>query len=144
MTSLVGGAAVPASAVPVTTDEDLLAAVARAIKTHDEAAFEELVYWEGAGRIKRNLTMFQIRYGMGRPVADIALEPFPADGLADIEAMPQIRPNLAVSHRLRITYDEPERAAAGGSPTATFLLGRKDGAYRIALVVRNFDDDDGD
>jgi hypothetical protein len=43
-----------------------------------------------------------------------------------------------------VIYDEPPFKDDGKQPTSVFLVGKKDGAYRIALVVRNFEDDDDD
>jgi hypothetical protein len=139
--ALLGGLGTAAAAFPITTDEELVSTVERALVDHDEAVMVELINWEGASRIKRNLTMYQVRYGMGRPILEARLEPMPAGALDEVEAMPQLRVNMPVSHRLRITYDEP--AGANGKPrTATFLVGRIDGAYRIAQVVRDIRRDD--
>ena len=58
--------------------------------------------------------------------------------------MKQVRVNMPVTHRVRVTFDEPPLEKTGRQPTSVFLVGKQDGAYRIALVVRNFDDDDSD
>jgi len=103
---------------------------------------EELVYWEGAGKIKRNIVAFEIRRGLGRKIDSITFEDFPEDGMAKIEAMDKLRINMPVTNRVRVTFDEPPINDQGKPPTSVFLVGKRDGAYRIALVVRNFDDDD--
>lgn len=41
---------------------------------------------------------------------------------------------MPVSQQLRVVFDEPD-TASGHPPTALFLVGRQDDAYRIALVV---------
>jgi hypothetical protein len=126
------------------TNEELVDTIRTAIVAKDYAPFEELVYWEGAGKIKRRIVRFEIRRGFGRKIDTIAIEDFPKDGMAKIDAMKQIRVNMPVTHRVRVTFDEPPLEKTGRQPTSVFLVGKQDGAYRIALVVRNFDDDDDD
>ena len=126
------------------TDQDLLQTIRTAIDAKDYERFEELVYWEGAGRIKRNIVAFEIRRGLGRKIGSITFEDFPEDGMAKIEAMEKLRVNMPVTNRVRVTFDEPAIDDTGKRPTSVFLVGKHDGAYRIALVVRNFDDDDDD
>jgi hypothetical protein len=135
------GAMAATKALPA-TDEDLVETIETAIAARDYGAFEDLVYWEGAGKIKRRIVAFEIRRGLGRKIERIALEDFPKDGLAKVEAMPQLRVNMPVTHRVRVTYDEPPINDQGKLPTSVFLVGKKDGAYRIALVVRDAVDDD--
>lgn len=124
------------------TDEDLVDTIRTAIDAKDYAPFEELVYWEGAGKIKRRIVAFEIRRGLGRKIDAITFENFPEDGMAKIDAMDKLRVNMPVTHRVRVTYDEPPINDQGKQPTSVFLVGKQDGAYRIALVVRNVDDDD--
>ncbi|MGI9507000.1 MAG: hypothetical protein ACR2RE_28500 [Geminicoccaceae bacterium] len=124
------------------TDEELLDRIRTAIDAKDYAPLEELVYWEGAGKIKRNIVAFEIRRGLGRKISDITFENFPEDGMAKIEAMDKLRVNMPVTHQVRVTYEEPPINDNGKLPTSVFLVGKQEGAYRIALVVRNFDDDD--
>ena len=124
------------------TDQELIDRIRSAIDAKDYAPLEELVYWEGAGRIKRNIVAFEIRRGLGRKIDSITFEDFPEDGMAKIEAMDKLRVNMQVTNRVRVIYDEPPFRNDGKQPTSVFLVGKKDGAYRIALVVRNFDDDD--
>jgi hypothetical protein len=131
----------PAAAELPQTGEELLATLRGAIESRDYERIEALVNWEGAGTIKRRVVAFQIRHGLGRPIREIALEPFPADGLDGARAS-GLKPNMALSERVRVVYDEPPVAASGKPPTAVYLVGRKDGAYRIGLVIQSADDDD--
>jgi len=43
---------------------------------------------------------------------------------------------MPVTKQLRIVFDEPAIDGLDKPPTAVFLVGRMDDAYRIALVVR--------
>lgn len=124
------------------TDEELLDRIRTAIDAKDYGPLEELVYWEGAGKIKRNIVAFEIRRGLGRKIDSITFEEFPEDGMAAINDMEKLRVNMPVTNRVRVTFDEPAINDQGMQPTSVFLVGKRDGAYRIALVVRNFDDDD--
>jgi hypothetical protein len=124
------------------TDDDLIDTIRSAIDDKDFEPFEQLVNWEGAGKIKRRIVRFEIRRGFGRKIDTIAIEDFPEGGMAKIDAMKQLRVNMPVTHRVRVTFDEPPLEKTGRQPTSVFLVGKQDGAYRIALVVRNFDDDD--
>jgi hypothetical protein len=128
-----------------TTGEELLATLRGAIESRDYERIEALVNWEGAGTIKRRVVAFQIRHGLGRPIRAIVLEPIPADGLDAVAlATVGLKPNMALSERVRVVYDEPPVAASGKPPASVFLVGLEDGAYRIGLVIQSFDDDDDD
>lgn len=126
------------------TNDDLVETIRDAIDARDYGRFEEIVYWEGAGKIKRRIVAFQIRRGLGRKIENIAIETVPEDSMAGIAAMKQLRVNMPVTHRVRVTFDEPPINDEGKLPTSVFLVGKQDGAYRIALVVRNALDDDDD
>ncbi|MCJ2014775.1 hypothetical protein [Methylobacterium sp. J-076] len=108
--------------------------VKAALRDRDEAAVERLVNWDGVRLPRKRLTLFQIRTTFGRPIREMAVEDFPADGLAEVEARGTFKPNMAVTKRLRIVFDEDEGRAEGTPPTNVFLLGEKDGAYRIAVL----------
>lgn len=138
------GVALSASPELPRTDDDLVETIRNAIDKKDYERFEDLVYWEGAGKIKRRIVAFQIRRGLGRKIDSIAIEDFPENGMAGIEKLKQLRVNMPVTHRVRVTYDEPPINDRGKPPTSVFLVGKHDGVYRIALVVRSIDDDDGD
>ncbi|MFO1074490.1 MAG: hypothetical protein U1E17_17755 [Geminicoccaceae bacterium] len=122
-----------AAALP-TTDDQLVTTVRQALLEHDLAVFDELVNWDGATKMKRRLVTYQMRYGFGRPIRSIALEPFPATAQATLDQEGRFKTNMPVSQQLRVVFDEPD-TASGHPPTALFLVGRQDDAYRIALVV---------
>ena len=132
----------PAAAELPRTGEELVATLRSAIESRDYERIEALVNWEGAGTIKRRVVAFQIRHGLGRPIREIVLEPFSAAGLDAALVAVKLKPNMALTERVRIVYDEPPIDASGKRPTSVFLVGREDGAYRIGLAVRTFDDDD--
>jgi hypothetical protein len=119
------------------TEEELVQQVRTALVARDMAAFEQLINWEGARGVKRRIVSFQVRHGFGRPIRSVALEPFPAGGLRGVEALGTLKANMPVSHRLRIVFDEPATAEHGNPPTDLFLVGKADGVFRIALVVRD-------
>lgn len=138
---MVGLAFAAAEDLP-STDQELIDRIKNAIDAKDYGPIEDLVYWEGAGKIKRNIVAFEIRRGLGRKIDSISFEDFPKGGMAKIDAMEKLRVNMLVTNQVRVIYDEPPVNDQGRQPTSVFLVGKKDGAYRIALVVRNFDDDD--
>jgi hypothetical protein len=124
------------------TEEELVTAVRTAIAEHDMAAFDRLINWAGASAIKRRIVGFEVRRGLGRPIRSISVEPFPEDGLREIEARGMLKANMPVSHQLRVVYDEPPMDGFGIPPTAVFLLGREGDVFRIAIVVRADRDND--
>ena len=125
------------------TGEELLATLRGAIESRDYESIEALVNWEGAGTIKRRVVAFQIRHGLGRPIREIVLEPIPADGLdAAALATVGLKPNMALSERVRVVYDEPPVDASGKRPASVFMVGRQDGFYRIGLVIQPVVEDD--
>lgn len=132
LVALAGTGSAPAA--QPTTEDQLVAEVKAALIAHDLAALEELVNWDGASKMRRRAVTYQLRYGLGRPIRSIALEPFPADGFREIEERGTMQPNMPVAQRLRVVFDEPDNAY-GRPPTAVFLIGRQGEAYRIALVV---------
>jgi len=122
----------------------LLGTIRDAIETKNYETFKDLVFWKDAGKIKRRIVRFQIRRGLGRPIHKISFEPFPAHGLDAAIATGKLVVNMPVTHRVRVIYDEEPINKEGKLPTSVFLVGLKDNAYRIALVVRKpgYDDDD--
>lgn len=120
-----------------TSDAELVATVRSAIVESDMTTFDQLINWDGASKMARRVVTFSVRHGLGRPIRSIALEPFPADGLAKIEAQGQKHANMPVTNQLRVVFDEPPIEGLTTSPTMVFLVGKLDDAYRIALVVRN-------
>lgn len=131
--ALAGGAGAAPPALPATS-EQLASVVRTALESRDLAAFDELVNWDGAGKMKRRVVSYQLRYGFGRPIRSITVEPFPAEAVRKMEAQGRFRANMPVSEQVRVVFDEPDNVY-GRPPTAVFLVGRKDEAYRIALVV---------
>jgi hypothetical protein len=134
----------PVAAELPQSGEALVATLRSAIESRDYERIEALVNWDGAGTIKRRVVAFQIRHGLGRPIREIVLEPFSAAGLDKALVGLELRPNMALTERVRIVYDEPPVSAGGKPPSAVYLVGQIDGAYRIGLVVRAADDDDDD
>jgi hypothetical protein len=125
----------PASArEPPKTEQELVDRVRAAIAERDLDSMSELINWEGAATIKRRIVNFQVRYGLGRPVRSIALEPFPEGGLREIEARGTLKANMPVSHRLRVVFDES--GENGIAPASIFLIGKIGDEFRIALVVQ--------
>lgn len=131
---VLGGSTAAAAAALPTTDEELLATLRTALEGRDLAAFEELVNWEGASKMRRRVVSYQLRYGFGRPIRSMAVEPFPTDDLRTMEAQGRFRANMPISQQVRVVFDEPANLY-GKPPTAVFLVGRMDDTYRIALVV---------
>lgn len=119
---------------PPRTEEELVSVVRTALTSRDLAAFEELINWEGASVMRRRMTTFQLRSGFGRPIRSIGLEPFPADGLRELESGGTLKANMPITQRLRVVFDEPP-GESGRPPTSLFLVGKEDDAYRIGLVV---------
>ena len=108
--------------------------VSHALEAHDLDAFDRLVEWEGARPVRRRMTLYQIRYNFGRPIKSAVVEPIPPDGLGDAHALLSLKPNLPVTERLRVTFDEPP-GPSGEQPACVFLLGKEDGVYRISLLL---------
>lgn len=138
--------AVPvAAAAELPRDPDtLVATIQEAIESRDYGRFEELVFWKDAGKIKRRIVAFQIRRGLGRPIRSITFEDFPEDGLAGALATGKLVPNMKMTNRVRVVYDEAPINSTGKLPTSVFLVGKIDDVYRIGLVVRKPGRDDDD
>lgn len=130
-----------AAELPKTGDE-LVATLRSAIETRDYESIEALINWEGAGTIKRRVVAYQVRHGLGRPIREIVLEPIPGNGFAEDLAPLGLQPNMELSERVRVVYDEPPVDASGHLPASVFLVGREDDGYRIGLVIQSRDDDD--
>jgi len=114
--------------------EEVVAYVTRALTTHDLDAFERLVEWKGARPIRKRMMLAQIRYCIGRPIRSAVVEPFPADGLQQAKSLLGLDPNVPVTERLRVVFDEPP-TSFGDLPTSVFLLGKEDGVYRVSLLL---------
>lgn len=131
-----GGAQAAIETLP-TSDAELVATVRSAIDQRDMETFDQLINWDGASKMARRIVTFSVRHGLGRPIRSITLAPFPADGLAKIEAQGKKHANMPVTNELRVVFDEPPIEGLTTSPTMVFLVGKLDDAYRIALMVRN-------
>ena len=102
-----------------TSDAELVATVRSAIIESDMATFDQLINWDGASKMARRVVTFSVRHGLGRPIRSIALEPFPADGLAKIEAQGKKHANMPVTNQLRVVFDEPPIEGLTTSPTTS-------------------------
>jgi hypothetical protein len=138
---LAGGAG---AAEPPHTEEAMVAAIRGAIEAGDYDAISQLVFWKGAGKIKKRIVRFHLNSSLNRPVKSIGITPFPESGMDGVLATGKLAPNLHVTHAVKVVYDEPPVDASGHRPTAVFLVGMNAGAYRIGLVNRTGMDDDGD
>jgi hypothetical protein len=136
--------AMPARADLPQQPDELVAAIQTAIETKDYETFKELVFWKDAGEIKQRIVRFQINRGLGRPIQSISFEDVSEHALDAIKATGKLEPNMVITNRVRVVYDEAPIDASGKKPTSVFLVGKVDGDYRIGLVVRKpgFDDDD--
>lgn len=127
------------------TPEAMLEAVSAAIHARDFDMYADLVHWERAGRVKFNVVRYQVYRSMGRKIASISIEEVPPGTFDDLKKRPQIAFNLEPTHRVRVVYDEPPNVKDGTKPPVVFhLVGKTSKGYRIALVVRNVEDDDDD
>jgi len=127
------------------TPEAMLEAVKAAIYARDFEQYSELVHWDRAGRVKFNAVRYQVYRSMGRKIASIGIEEVPPGTFDKLKETPQIAFNLEPTHRIRVVYDEPPNVKGSGNPPVVFhLVGKTSEGYRIALVVRNVEDDDDD
>lgn len=129
-----GGASETAATAALPSDPKGLAAfVTDALRAHDQGAMERLVNWDGVRPIRRRLTLLQISTSYGRPIKEAVVEDFPADGLAEAQSRGTMKPNMPVLKTLRVVFDEqPDQD--GVQPANVFLIGEKDGAFRIAVM----------
>lgn len=125
-------AAAATTALP-SDPKGLAAFVTDALRAHDQSALERLVNWDGVRPIRRRLTLLQMSTSFGRPIKEAVVEDFPADGLAEAQARGTMKPNMPVLKTLRVVFDEtPDED--GVQPANVFLIGEKDGAFRIAVM----------
>ena len=126
----------PLAAAPRSEDE-LIALVRAAIESQDYDAIEPLVNWQGSGPRNKRLVAMQIRHGLGRPIKSIKLEAAGPDVTADVSNQhPDFALNMPISHLLRVAFADGEGQPGQGDPGTVFLIGKSEGEYRIALVVR--------
>lgn len=136
--------ALPARAELPENPDQLVSKIKTAIETKDYDSFKELIFWKDAGKIKKRIIRYQINRGLGRPIQSISFEEVSAHAMDAIRATGKLEPNMEVTNRVRVVYDEPPINESGKLPTSVFLVGKIDGDFRIGLVVRKpgFDDDD--
>ncbi len=124
--------------------DELVDAIRHAIEQSDYQKLEQLVFWKDAGKIKKRIVRFQLNRNLGRPIKSIAFEDFPEGGLDAIETAGNLEANMDVTNRVRVIFDEEPINDQGKLPTTVFVVGKREGVYRVALVVRKGTDDDGD
>lgn len=115
-----------------------------AIETRDYDMLSELVFWKDTGKIKKRIVRFHLSRSLGRPIESIAWEDFPADAFDETAARGKYAPNMELTNAVRVVFDEEPSEMTGRKPSAVFLIGKHEGAFRIGLVNRAFDDDDDD
>jgi len=126
-----------AAAMPLPKSEgELVAAVRTAIEKEDFSILDELVIWTDVSPYKRRLLGAQLRHGLGRPIETIELEHADTQTRFDLQSMRGIRLNMPVTYLLRIKFRE-EPGQLGGQPGTVYMVGKLDGFYRIALLVRD-------
>lgn len=117
-----------------TTPDGLLAEVRQAIEHGDFPAFERLVYWTDVSRHKRRVIAAQIRHSLSRPIQNIELESADDETRRDLQSLMNLRLNLPVSDLLRVTFDDGKGDPV--APATVFMVGKLNGEYRIALLVK--------
>lgn len=124
--------------------ETMAAEIRSAIEARDYQRFEELVLWKDVGKIKKRVVAFQIRRGLGREIESVTLEGLDQNAVQEMLADGRHKLNMPVSQKVRVVYAEAAINDSGKKPTSVFLIGKHKDAYRIGVVVRNFEDDDDD
>lgn len=142
--AILAAAVASGAAAAQSEPDELLAEIRSGIENRDYGVFEELVFWKDAGEIKRRVVRFEINRTLGRPIHSIAFEEFPEGAMAKVEASGRLVANMEITNRVRVEFEEPVLEKTGKRPTAVFLVGKRDGVYRIGLVVRKPDADDDD
>ena len=134
----------PAGAVEPPADKDAMMGLIReAIETRDYDILKDLVFWKDTGKIKKRIVRFHLHRALGRKIRSISWEEFPEGGMDGVLATGKLKPNMNVTHQVRVVFDEPELDQFGKPPTFVFLVGQHKGVWRICLVNRaGFDDDD--
>jgi hypothetical protein len=127
--------AVPAATSDLpTTPHELVAEVRRAIEQGDFPAFERLVFWNDVSAFKRRVIASQIRHSLSRPIERIELESADVQTRMELQNLLNLRLNLPVSDLLRVTFGDG--AGEPDAPATVFMVGKLNGAYRIALLVK--------
>lgn len=136
------GAAIAAPVDPPTSQDGLIAQVKQAIEKGDFETIEKIVLWTDVSPYKRRIIASQIRHSLGRPIHTIVLEEADVETRRDLQNLRNLRLNLPVSDLLRVTFSDAENSTE--EPSTVFLIGKLDGAYRIALLVKKASHKDDD
>jgi len=124
--------------------QTMAAEIRSAIEARNYERFEELVLWKDVGKIKKRVVAFQIRRGLGREIESVTLEDLDQNAVQGMVADGRHKLNMPVSQKVRVVYAEAAINDSGKKPTSVFMIGKHRDAYRIGVVVRNFEDDDDD
>ena len=138
--------AAPASAakeLPSSPDA-MMDTIRTAIETRDYDMLQDLVFWKDTGKIKKRIVRFHLNRNLGRKIKSITWEDFPENGMDGMIATGQLAPNMKVTNRVRVIFDEEPINDTGKLPTSVFLVGEREGVWRIGLVNRAGIDDDDD
>lgn len=126
--------ALAVSVDPPTSQNGLIAQMKQAIEKGDFEAIEKIVLWTDVSPYKRRVIASQIRHSLGRPIQSIVLEEADIETRRELQSLRNLRLNLPVSDLLRVTFGDADGAA--DEPATVFLIGKLNGAYRIALLVK--------
>ena len=118
------------------TPEALMNDIRTAIETKNYDLLKSIVFWKDAGKIKKRIIRFQLNRNLGRKIKSLTWEDFPEGGFDGIIATGKLAPNMEMTNRVRVVFDEPIIESTGKQPTAVFLVGKRKGAWRIGLVKR--------
>ena len=144
---LILGAFVPATSADATfpaTKEELVAATRAAVEARDYERFRELIVWGEAGVIKRRVIRGHVRSTFGQPIEEIALEELSDEEMARLSRDGEYKTTLDVTHTLRMRFGPPESTGRRSLSSLVYLVGMKDGFYRLGLMLQERRDDDGD
>lgn len=122
----------------------MMAQIRQAIETKDYDILKELVFWKDTGKIKQRIVRFHLYRNLGRQIKSITWEEFPENGMDGVLATGTLKPNMEITNQVRVIFDEAPINDSGKLPTSVFLVGKQGEFYRIGLVNRAGDDDDGD
>ncbi len=134
LASVVAGVTTLAAATLPSSSDAMASLLRDAIAKRDYESIAAVINWDGAGKIKRRVVAYSVRYGLGREVKSITVEPTDGEAIAATAKLNGKRLNMPVSHKVRVVYDEPP--INGRAPTAVYLIGGGEAGWRIALVVR--------
>lgn len=138
-------ATVPAGAADLPKEPDgVITMIREAIETKNYDLLSELVFWKDTGKIKKRIVRFHLARALGRKIKSISWEEFPEGGMDGVLATGKLKPNIKITHQVRVVFDEEPINDAGKLPVSVFLVGQHDGVWRIGLVNRAGIDDDDD